>query len=293
MENILENVETSVTLILLIAVVVLILRMAIKIIPEYERGVLFRLGRLVSVRGPGLIIIIPVVDRIYRVSLRIIVDNVPPQEVITKDNVTCKVNAILYYRVTAPDKAIVNVEKFHEATSQFAQTTMRSVVGQADLDELLSNRDKLNKQIQAIVDQATDPWGIKVTAVELRDVIIPENMQRAIARQAEAERNRRAVVIQAEGEKQAAQKISEAAEILSREEGSMTLRTLRTISDMSNAENTTILFPLPIELRRLLPDLEKLWDHRLKEKVNGESKEEKTTLKKSENREEETEDFSE
>ncbi len=206
---------------------------------------------------------------------------------------TCKVNAILYYRVTAPDKAIVNVEKFHEATSQFAQTTMRSVVGQADLDELLSNRDKLNKQIQAIVDQATDPWGIKVTAVELRDVIIPENMQRAIARQAEAERNRRAVVIQAEGEKQAAQKISEAAEILSREEGSMTLRTLRTISDMSNAENTTILFPLPIELRRLLPDLEKLWDHRLKEKVNGESKEEKTTLKESENREEETEDFSE
>ncbi|RQD66938.1 MAG: slipin family protein [Tindallia sp. MSAO_Bac2] len=251
-------IENMVPLAGLIVVVLLLLKMAIKIIPEYERGVLFRLGRLVGVKGPGLILIIPIIDRIEKVSLRIIVDNVPPQEVITRDNVTCKVNAVLYYRVTAPDKAVVNVEKYHEATSQFSQTTMRSVVGQADLDELLSQREKLNKQIQAVVDQATDPWGIKVTAVELRDVIIPEAMQRAIARQAEAERNRRAVVIQAEGEKQAAVKISEAAEILGQQEGSLTLRTLRTISDMSNSESTTVLFPVPMEMRRLLPDLEKV-----------------------------------
>ena len=258
MTELIMLVENMVPLAGLIIVVLLLLKMAIKIIPEYERGVQFRLGRLVGVKGPGLILIIPIIDRIERVSLRIIVDNVPPQEVITRDNVTCKVNAVLYYRVTAPDKAVVNVEKFHEATSQFSQTTMRSVVGQADLDELLSQREKLNKQIQAVVDQATDPWGIKVTAVELRDVIIPEAMQRAIAKQAEAERNRRAVVIQAEGEKQAAVKISEAAEILGHQEGALTLRTLRTISDMSNSESTTVLFPVPMEMRRLLPDLEKV-----------------------------------
>lgn len=258
MTEIIMLIENIVPFAGVIFVILLLLKMAIKIIPEYERGVLFRLGRLVGVKGPGLVFIIPIIDRIQKVSLRIIVDNVPPQEVITRDNVTCKVNAVLYYRVTAPDKAVVNVEKYHEATSQFSQTTMRSVVGQADLDELLSQREKLNKQIQAVVDQATDPWGIKVTAVELRDVIIPEAMQRAIAKQAEAERNRRAVVIQAEGEKQAAVKISEAAEILGQHEGALTLRTLRTISDMSNSESTTVLFPVPMEMRRLLPDLEKV-----------------------------------
>lgn len=258
MLEVIENVESAVPFIILIVILLLLLKMAIKIFPEYERGVLFRLGRLVSVKGPGLVIIIPFIDRIERISLRIVVDNVPPQEVITRDNVTCKVNAVLYYRVTAPDKAVVNVEKFYDATSQFAQTTMRSVVGQADLDELLSEREKINKKIQGIVDEATDPWGIKATAVELRDVIIPEAMQRAIARQAEAERNRRAVVIQAEGEKQAAVKISEAAEILAHQEGSLTLRTLRTISDMSNSESATILFPVPMEMRRLLPDLDKI-----------------------------------
>ncbi len=207
----------------------------------------------------------------------------PPQEVITRDNVTCKVNAVLYYRVTAPDKAVVNVEKYHEATSQFSQTTMRSVVGQADLDELLSQREKLNKQIQAVVDQATDPWGIKVTAVELRDVIIPEAMQRAIAKQAEAERNRRAVVIQAEGEKQAAVKISEAAEILGQQEGALTLRTLRTISDMSNSESTTVLFPVPMEMRRLLPDLEKV----MKGTLEYQSKKSKNNISDTTNQEEE------
>lgn len=232
-----------------------LLKMAVKIFPEYERGVLFRLGRLVTVKGPGLVLIIPFIDKIVRISLRIVVDNVPPQEVVTKDNVTCKVNAVLYYRVTEPDKAVVNVENFQEATSQFAQTTMRSVVGQADLDEILSERDKLNKKIQEIVDTATDPWGIKVTAVEIRDVTIPVEMQRAIARQAEAERDRRAVVIQADGEKQAAVKIAEATQILTQVDGAMTLRMLRTISESANQESNTILFPLPMELKYLLKDI--------------------------------------
>lgn len=232
-----------------------LLKMAVKIFPEYERGVLFRLGRLVSVKGPGLVLIIPFIDKIVRISLRIVVDNVPPQEVVTRDNVTCKVNAVLYYRVTEPDKAVVNVENYMEATSQFAQTTMRSVVGQADLDEILSERDKLNKRIQEIVDTATDPWGIKVTAVEIRDVTIPVEMQRAIARQAEAERDRRAVVIQADGEKQAAVKIAEATQILTKVDGAMTLRMLRTISESANQESNTILFPLPMELKHLLKDM--------------------------------------
>ncbi len=284
MIDLIENVESAVPFIVLIVILVLLIKMAIKIFPEYERGVLFRLGRLVGVRGPGLVIIIPFIDRIERISLRIVVDNVPPQEVITKDNVTCKVNAVLYYRVTAPDKAVVNVEKFYDATSQFAQTTMRSVVGQADLDELLSEREKINKKIQEVVDEATDPWGIKATAVELRDVIIPESMQRAIARQAEAERNRRAVVIQAEGEKQAAVKISEAAEILSHQEGSLTLRTLRTISDMSNSESATILFPFPMEMRRLLPDLDKIMEdsinYRKNKKVDEGIEQKKEKIKK-------------
>ena len=229
-----------------------LLKYAVFIFPEYERGVLFRLGRFVTVKGPGLVVVIPFIDRIVRVPLWVIVENVPPQEVITRDNVSCKVNAILYYRVTDPEKAVINVERYHEATSQFSQTTMRSVVGQADLDELLSERDKLNKTIQEIVDSATDPWGIKVTTVEIRDVIIPVEMQRAIARQAEAERDRRAVVIQAEGEKQAAQKISEATEILTRTEGAMTLRMLRTISESATQDSNTILFPIPVEFKQLL-----------------------------------------
>ena len=173
-----------------IVVVAAILSAAIKIIPEYERAVLFRLGRLVSVRGPGLIVIIPIIDKIIRISLRVTVFDVPSQEVITRDNVTCRVNAVLYYRVIAPDKAVVNVEEYREATNQLAQTTLRSVIGTADLDELLSRRDKLNHTIQVIVDEATDSWGIKVTAVEIKDVVLPVEMQRAIARQAEAERNR-------------------------------------------------------------------------------------------------------
>lgn len=238
----------------IIVLIVAILSAAIKIIPEYERAVLFRLGRLVGARGPGLIFIIPIVDRIIRISLRTVVFDVPPQEVITRDNVTCKVNAVLYYRVIEPDKAIVNVERYHEATSQLAQTTMRSVVGTADLDELLSEREKLNQTIQQIVDEATDTWGIKVSSVEIKDVVLPAEMQRAIARQAEAERNRRAAVIQAEGERQAAEKLAQASEILSAVEGGLTLRTLRSLSEISNSQNTTILFPLPMEIKKLLPD---------------------------------------
>ncbi|MDD4802510.1 MAG: slipin family protein [Syntrophomonas sp.] len=239
--------------VVIIVVLVILLSMAVKIIPEYERAVLFRLGRLVGVRGPGLILIIPFIDQIIRMSLRTIVFDVPPQEVITRDNVTCKVNAVLYYRVVEPDKAVVNVERFHEATNQLAQTTLRSVTGTADLDTILSQREKLNETIQHIVDESTDPWGIKVTAVEIKDVTLPQEMHRAIARQAEAERNRRAAVIQAQGERQAAEELANAADILVKSPGALTVRMLRSLSELSNTQNTTILFPLPMELRQLLP----------------------------------------
>ncbi|OPX93717.1 MAG: Modulator of FtsH protease HflK [Pelotomaculum sp. PtaB.Bin104] len=236
--------------------VILILAWVVKIIPEYERAVLFRLGRLVNAKGPGMIFIIPIVDRIVRISLRIIVFDVPPQDVITRDNVACKVNAVLYYKILVPEKAVVNVENFHEATNQLAQTTLRSVVGTAELDELLSNREKLNQTIQEIVDESTDPWGIKVTAVEIKDVLLPTEMTRAIARQAEAERNRRSYIIQAEGERQASEQLAKASEILTSVEGGMTLRTLRSLSEVANSPNTTVLFPLPMELRQLLPAIE-------------------------------------
>ncbi len=249
--------ERFMTIVGVLIFLVLILRLAIKIILEYERAVLFRLGRLVGVKGPGLIIIIPIIDRIVRVPLRTIVFDVPTQEVITKDNVTCKINAVLYYRAVAPDKVIVNVEKYHEATIEYAQTTLRSVVGQAYLDELLSEREKLNNVIQKIVDEATDPWGVKVTAVEIKDVTLPQEMQRAIAKEAEAERNRRAVIIQADGEKEAALKLAQATEILSTQNGAMTLRMLRSLSEAADSKSTTILFPLPMELRELLPDIKK------------------------------------
>ncbi len=236
-----------------IVLLVVILASAIKIIPEYERAVLFRLGRLVGVKGPGLIFIIPIIDKIQRVSLRVITYDVPPQEVITRDNVTTTVNAVLFYRVVSADKAIVNVEKYDEATNLLAQTTLRSVAGTAELDQLLSDREKLNRTIQNIVDEATDPWGIKVVSVEIKDVVLPSEMQRAIARQAQAERDRRAAVIQAEGEKQASVKLAEAANILAEAEGSLTLRMFRSLSEVSNSQNTTILFPIPMEIQQLFP----------------------------------------
>ncbi len=239
-----------------VAVVLVLLILAIHIISEWERAVILRLGRLIGLKGPGLIVIIPIVDRLIRVPLRTVVYDVPVQEVITNDNVSCKVNAVLYYRVVDASKAIVNVQRYHEATIQLAQTTVRSVVGQAQLDELLSERDKLNKVLQQIIDEATDPWGIKVSAVEIKDVVIPTDMQRAIARQAEAERTRRAIVIQAEGEKEASIRLAEAAKILHNEPGAMTLRSLRTASEVAAEQASTLVFPLPIELGQILPFLE-------------------------------------
>ncbi len=239
---------TSIVILLIVAA----LGSAIKVVKEYERMVVFRLGHLIEQKGPGIVFVIPVLDRFARISLRIITLDVPTQEVITRDNVTCSVNAVVYYRVTDPNKAVVNVEDFMMATAQMAQTTLRSVAGQAELDELLSERDKLNLQIQKILDEATDPWGIKVTAVEIKDVVIPEGLQKAISRQASAERERRAIVIQAEGEKQAAEKIAGAAKILAGQEGGMFVRLLRTIPEISSHQGNIIAFPLPTEFRYLL-----------------------------------------
>ncbi len=226
---------------------------AIKVVREYERLVVFRLGRLIGEKGPGLVFVIPIIDRFLRISLRIITLDVPTQEVITRDNVTTNVNAVVYYRVIDPNRAVNNVEDYRMATAQLAQTTLRSVAGQAELDELLSERDKLNMKIQSILDEATDPWGIKVTAVEIKDVGIPESLQKAISRQATAERERRAVIVQAEGEKEAAGKIAEAARILNTEEGGFYVRLLRTLPEIASQQGSLIAFPLPIELRHLLP----------------------------------------
>ncbi len=237
-----------------ILVIVIFIAMAIKIVREYERLVVFRLGRLIAVKGPGFILVIPIVDRVMRISLRIVTLDVPSQEVITKDNVTTNVNAVVYYRVVDPNRAVVNVEEYAMATAQLSQTTLRSVAGQAELDELLSEREKLNLKIQSILDEATDPWGIKVTTVEIKDVVIPEALQKAISRQATAERERRAVIVQAEGERQAADKIREAAKILNTEEGGFYVRLLRTLPEIASQQGSLIAFPLPVELKHLFPE---------------------------------------
>ncbi|HOJ84220.1 MAG: slipin family protein [Dethiobacteria bacterium] len=242
-------------LIPLIVVVLFFLISAIKVVREYERLVVFRLGRLIGEKGPGLVLVIPLIDRTIKVSMRVVTMDVPSQEVITRDNVTTSVNAVVYYRVVDPNKAIVNIEDYRFATAQLAQTTLRSVTGQAELDELLAERDKLNQFIQKILDEATDPWGIKVTAVEIKDVGIPELLQKAISRQATAERERRAIVVQAEGEKEAARKLAEAAQILSSQEGGLYVRLLRAIPEVVSQPGTTVAFPLPVELRQLLPEL--------------------------------------
>ncbi len=249
----LELLATGGLFIPLIFVLFIFLISAIKIVPEYQRLVVFRLGRLIGEKGPGLVFVIPVVDRIIRISLRIITLDVPTQEVITRDNVTTSVNAVVYYKVVDPNRAVNNVEDYRMATAQLAQTTLRSVAGQAELDELLSERDKLNMKIQSILDEATDPWGIKVTAVEIKDVVIPEALQKAISRQATAERERRAVIVQAEGEKAAAGKIAEAAAILNSQEGGFYVRLLRTLPEIASQQGSIIAFPLPIELKHLLP----------------------------------------
>ncbi|MEA1080100.1 slipin family protein [Marinobacter qingdaonensis] len=229
-------------------VLLLILGSAIKILPEYQRGVVFFLGRFQGVKGPGLIIVIPGIQQLVRVDLRVIVLDVPSQDVISKDNVTVRVNAVLYFRVVDPERAIIRVEDFYSATSQLAQTTLRSVLGKHDLDEMLSERDKLNSDIQEIIDAQTEEWGIKVANVEIKHVDLNESMIRAIARQAEAERERRAKVIHAEGELQASRKLVEAAEVMAANSGSMQLRYLQTLADMSNTTSSTIVFPLPMDL---------------------------------------------
>ncbi len=242
-----------------VAFIVLYLLNAIKILREYERGVIFRLGRvLAKAKGPGLIFVFPPIDRMVRVSLRIVVMDIPPQDVITRDNVSVKVNAVVYFRVMDPQKAILEVQDFLYATSQLAQTTLRSVLGEVELDELLSEREKLNAQLQEIIDKHTDPWGIKVQLVEMKHVDLPENMVRAIARQAEAERERRAKVIHADGEFQAADKLKQAADILSTNTQALQLRFLGTLSEIATEKNSTIVFPLPIEmLKAFTPEKKK------------------------------------
>jgi regulator of protease activity HflC (stomatin/prohibitin superfamily) len=225
-----------------------ILASAIKIVPEYERGVVFFLGRFQGVKGPGLIIVIPVIQQFIRVDLRVITLDVPSQDVISQDNVTVHVNAVLYFRVVDPERAIIRVEDFNAATSQLAQTTLRSVLGKHDLDEMLSERDKLNNDVQEIIDAQTEEWGLKVANVEIKQVDLDESMIRAIGRQAEAERERRAKVIHAEGELQASQKLVEAAQVMAASSGAMQPRYLQTLSDMSNKNSSTIVFPMPIEM---------------------------------------------
>lgn len=243
-------------LVLIIIVIVFLLASMIKILREYERGVIFRLGRLIGVKGPGIIILIPLVDRMVKMSLRTIVMDVPPQDIITKDNVSVKVNAVIYFRVLGADKAVVEVENFMFATSQLSQTTLRSVIGQAELDELLSERDKINLKLQQIIDSHTGPWGIKVSMVEVKHIDLPQEMQRAMAKQAEAERERRAKIIAAEGEFQASTKLADAADIISRNPSTLQLRYLQTLVEISSESKSSTIIPLPIDL--LKPIIEKL-----------------------------------
>jgi regulator of protease activity HflC (stomatin/prohibitin superfamily) len=233
---------------LIIIFIIYFLSSAIKILREYERGVIFRLGRIIPVKGPGLVIIWPIIDKLVRVSLRTVTMDVPSQDVITKDNISVKVNAVIYFRVMYPIKAITEVEDFYYATSQIAQTTLRSILGQSQLDDLLSKREEVNAELQKVIDFQTEPWGIKVTAVEVKNVDLPAEMQRAIAKQAEAERERRAKIIHAEGEFQASQKLADAAKIIATESGALQLRFLQTLTEIATEKNSTIIFPVPIDL---------------------------------------------
>lgn len=236
---------------ILVFAILFVLANALRVLREYERAVVFRLGRLIGVKGPGLILLVPVLDRMVRVSLRTVPMDVAPQDVITRDNVSVKVNAVIYFRVVEPDRAVVAVEDFLFATTQMAQTTLRSVVGQAELDDLLSNRDKLNRELQQILDNATDPWGIKVSTVEIKDVDLPVEMRRAMARQAEAERERRSKVIHADGEFQASERLAEAARVLSTDPAAIQLRYLQTLSEIARENNSTTIFPVPVDLLRV------------------------------------------
>jgi regulator of protease activity HflC (stomatin/prohibitin superfamily) len=239
--------QVPVILIVIVVFILIILSNAIRILREYERGVVFRLGRLIGVKGPGLILLIPIIDKMVKVSLRTVVFDVPPQDIITEDNVSLKVNAVVYFRVIEPQNAIVQVENYLQATSQLSQTTLRSVLGQSELDDLLSQRDKINQKLQQIIDAHTEPWGVKVSNVEVKQIDLPQEMQRAMAKQAEAERERRSKVIAAEGEFQASQRLSEAAKILAEEPSALTLRYLQTLREIATENNSTTIFPVPID----------------------------------------------
>jgi regulator of protease activity HflC (stomatin/prohibitin superfamily) len=238
----------SYSVLALIILAVLLLSSAIKVLREYERGVVFRLGRAIGAKGPGLIFLIPIVDKMVRVTLRTVAMDVPPQDVITRDNVTVKVNAVIYFRVLNANRAILEVENYLYATSQIAQTTLRSTLGESELDELLAQRDKINKELQRVIDGHTEPWGIKVSTVEVKNVDLPQEMQRAIARQAEAERERRAKIINAEGELQASEKLSQAAAVIATQPLAMQLRYLQTLAEIATENNSTTIFPVPIDL---------------------------------------------
>jgi regulator of protease activity HflC (stomatin/prohibitin superfamily) len=243
--------QVPVVTIVIIVFAIIILMNAIRVLREYERGVIFRLGRLIGgggIKGPGIILLIPIIDKMVKVSLRTVVMDVPPQDVITQDNVSIKVNAVVYFRVMQPQKAIVEVENYLVATSQLSQTTLRSVLGQSELDDLLSQRDKINQKLQQIIDSHTEPWGIKVSNVEVKQIDLPQEMQRAMAKQAEAERERRSKVIAAEGEFQASQRLSDAAKILSEQPSALTLRYLQTLREIATEKNSTTIFPVPIDL---------------------------------------------
>lgn len=229
-------------------ILLFILFSAIKIVQEYERGVIFRLGRFIGAKGPGLFFIIPIADRMQKVDLRTVTLDVPSQEAISRDNVTLKVNAVVYFRVLDPGKAVIQVEDYRRATWQIAQTTLRNVIGQSELDELLAHREKVNDQLQQIIDEQTEPWGVKVSIVEVKDVELPQTMQRAMARQAEAEREKRAKIIHAEGEYGAAQQLAEAAKVIGRESATLQLRYLQTLTEIATEKNSTIIFPLPIDI---------------------------------------------
>jgi regulator of protease activity HflC (stomatin/prohibitin superfamily) len=241
------NAGVIAAIVIIVLLLLITLPNAIKVVQEYERGVIFRLGRLTGARGPGLFIIIPFIDRMVRVDLRVVTLDVPPQDVITKDNVTVKVNAVVYFRVVDPQNSVVKVLDHIRATSQIAQTTMRNVLGQVELDELLASREKLNQMIQKIIDEATEPWGVKVTTVNIKDVELPETMRRSMAAQAEAERERRAKIIHADGEFQASERLAQAGSIIAREPTTLQLRYLQTLTEIASEKSTTIVFPLPID----------------------------------------------
>jgi regulator of protease activity HflC (stomatin/prohibitin superfamily) len=257
------------SIVIIVVFILYILASSIRILREYERGVIFRLGRILDqgAKGPGLILLIPIIDKMVKVSLRIVVMDVPPQDVITQDNVSIKVNAVIYFRVMDPQKAIIEIENYLVGTSQLSQTTLRSVLGQSELDELLSQREKINVRLQHIIDQQTEPWGVKVTHVEVKQIDLPQEMQRAMAKQAEAERERRAKVIAAEGEFQASQKLSDAAKILAEEPSALTLRYLQTLREIATENNSTTIFPVPIDILKpffkINDDAENKSDHPL------------------------------